>query len=104
MSTPTYSVSVEELCDHAAILRLHDSHEGVFGDPYVWWTVVHAVGDGVALLKGADRKLPDSAAARAVLQALRDLGFAARMHERKGPDGTRIVNKSLPEKRGSECQ
>jgi hypothetical protein len=96
MTAPRYSATLEWLCDHAAIARIHDGPDGRHGDPYVWFTVVS--GDPSrgqpATLKGADRPLPWGAL-RPLCEELRAAGFSGRAHERYEDGRIRLVWKSL---------
>ena len=48
----SYTASIEWICDHAGVLRVHESPFGVVGDPYVWCCTLERDGD-VVTLKGA---------------------------------------------------
>jgi hypothetical protein len=66
------TASLEWLCDHVAVARVHQGH-GRFGDPYGWCVAVVKDGE-CAVLKGA-LKGPTVGQAHAVEDALRGAGF-----------------------------
>lgn len=87
-----YFATVQWLCPHAGILRLHPGPAARVGDPFVWSCVVEAR-DGAdgreAWLWGVDEPLPLGGAA-AVKLKLWARGFLWRCYER--PRG--VVRKS----------
>lgn len=78
----TYSASVQWICPHAGLIRLHEGPGGRYGDPYVWWTAFAREGD-TAEIMGADRPLP-LGGPRAVVAALRAEGLTGRKYDRPG--------------------
>ena len=41
----TYSASLEPVCEHTSMLRVHPVPSGRYGDPYVWCSLVVHEGD-----------------------------------------------------------
>lgn len=90
----TYSASVEWLCGHAAIVRLHPCPNGWYGDPYVWCATVARYRDTTAVLKGVLSAPPHGSLA-VVYEALRGAGFTHRAYARLKADGAVLVSKPL---------
>lgn len=77
----TYSASIEWLCEHAGILRLHPHADGRVGDEYVWsCSIADSVGN-VAVIKGVCKPLP-LGGPKAIVRALKEAGYAGRCYER----------------------
>ncbi len=77
------TASIEWVCSHAGVLRVHPGH-GVLGDPYTFCLTV--VRDGPqALLKGMV-KAPTAEEANAVEDVLRREGFKRRRYWVAGDD------------------
>lgn len=93
MPSPVWSASIQWLCEHVGVLRLHVGPDGIVGSPYVWCCTVDRDGD-VATLCGVCRAVPPGAAS-VVVKALRDAGITQRRHERRGIDKVRVVTKRI---------
>lgn len=91
-----FSVSIEWLCSHAGIIRLHEG-AACYGDPYIWSCCVHDDGDGVAALKGVCSPLPFWGF-RSISSALADEGFVRYRYEKRRRDRIHVVEKEI--KRG----
>ena len=89
----TYSASVELLCEHVGIIRLHEGDGGVVGDPYVWCCTYLRIAN-MAVLKGVIGS-PTKDGAKAVIAALRGQGVVGRIHARRTPDGIRLIDKGI---------
>ncbi len=93
------SCSVEMLCEHAGILRVHETPDGELGDPYKWCCTFVVKGD-YAVIKGL-ASTPDKAGVAAINRALKRAGFAGRKHEKVIGSMTRWVTKHFS---GDTCQ
>lgn len=70
----THSATLDRLCVHALVLRLHPGPHGRVGDPFVWACAVESQeGGDLAVLHGAPGAPPGGP--RPVLEALARDGF-----------------------------
>lgn len=90
----TYSATIEPLCEHALVVRLHEKEHAQLGDPYVWCASIKIHEDGCVEFKGVDKRLPYGGPG-AICAALREAGFRGRIHERHADGAVRAVMKTL---------
>lgn len=91
--TGDYTASIEWLCEHAGVVRLHE-RGGSFGDPYVWACTVQNDQNQGAILKGVCAPLPHGGV-HAIKDALRIDGFCRYRYDRRMNDDVRHVEKEI---------
>jgi hypothetical protein len=96
MKHDEYTITVQPLRAGSAIVRVHPGHKRVYGDPYVWFTVVEPDGKDSkdALLQGAIGA-PPQGAARRIDEALTKAGYARRVYDRIVGGTIRRITKRL---------
>lgn len=75
-----YSATLEWLCEHVGIIRIHKKLEAKLGDPYVWCCTFIKKYD-VAHIKGVLRS-PTISGMKALEEVLKKNGINSRIHER----------------------
>lgn len=91
----TYIASIEWICEHAGIIRIHEHPHEVLGDPYVWCcTIERDETKTVAIIKGVC-SLPSPLMIKAIDVALIGEAIQIRQYERKNSHNNRVINKIL---------
>lgn len=88
-----YHVSLEWICENAAVLRLHREPARVLGDAYVWSATLVRDGE-TAIFKGV-MTAPPLETTKVMATALREAGFTRRAHERHKDGIVRLIQKRL---------
>jgi hypothetical protein len=93
----SYSASLQWLCDHAALIRIHPGEGKGLGDPYVWTATVKRDGDRAEIM-GVTKPLPCHARP-ALLACLSRAGIARVTYRRISGDKERVITRETSKAR-----
>jgi hypothetical protein len=88
-----YSASIEWICEHAGIIRLHDRPGGKLGDPYQWLAVLGRKGTA-ARVCGVSRPI-SKAGITAVAEELYRQGMRSIVQRRLGGGRDRTITRPI---------